>query len=319
MKTDKSLNINLTALDDLFETTESREDNQRERLYKIELSKIHDFPNHPYHVKDDEAMNELVSSIQQSGLISPIMVRKTGDDSYELIAGHRRKRAFELAGIEKIPCRVFEMSHDEAVIAMVDSNLQRDEILPSEKAFAYRMRLEAMNHQGKRTDLTSAPVGHKLQNPKSRDTLAEIVGESREQIRRYIRLTELIPDLLQMVDERKIALRPAVELSYLTPDEQCNLLETIRSEDCTPSLAQAQQMRKYSEMGVLRMDTIFKIMTEPKGNQKEMVRLPMERIPVERVQKMMKCANIPSLDEFLIQAATHYLRYLERQNERWER
>ena len=320
MKTDKSLNINLTALDDLFETTESREDNQRERLYEIELSKIHDFPNHPYHVKDDEAMNELVSSIQQSGLISPIMVRKTGEDSYELIAGHRRKRAFELAGIKKIPCRVFEMSHDEAVIAMVDSNLQRDEILPSEKAFAYRMRLEAMNHQGKRTDLTSAPVGHKLQNPKSRDTLAEIVGESREQIRRYIRLTELISDLLQMVDERKIALRPAVELSYLTPDEQRNLLETIRSEDCTPSLAQAQQMRKLSELGQLSMDAVFETMTKQKANQVEKIAVPISSLPVNKIRFFTKAEPTPKvMQDFLLKAVDHYVRYLNRQREWGER
>ena len=302
--------------DALFEPAESHETKESELIQEIALSKIKSFPDHPYHVKDDEAMNELVDSIKTNGLLSPILVRKTDDDCYELISGHRRKRAFELTGLEKIPCRVCEMNCDEAVIAMVDSNLQRDEILPSEKAFAYKMRLEAMNHQGRRTDLTLTPL---VSKSRANEKLGEIVGESREQIRRYIRLTELLPELLQMVDERRIALRSAVELSYLTKDEQRDLLETIESEDCTPSLSQSQQMRKLSEQGQLDMDAIFKLMTEPKGNQKEVIRIPITRLPLERVEKMMQRAKISSLDDFMILSATHYLRYLERQAERWDR
>ncbi len=302
--------------DALFEPAESHETKESKLIQEIALSKIKSFPDHPYHVKDDEAMNELVDSIKTNGLLSPILVRKTDDAHYELISGHRRKRAFELAGIEKIPCRVCEMSRDEAVIAMVDSNLQRNEILPSEKAFAYKMRLEAMNHQGRRTDLALTPL---VSKSRANEKLGEIVGESREQIRRYIRLTELLPELLQMVDERRIALRSAVELSYLTKDEQRDLLETIESEDCTPSLSQSQQMRKLSEQGQLDMDAIFKLMTEPKGNQKEVIRIPITRLPLERVEKMMQRAKISSLDDFMILSATHYLRYLERQAERWDR
>ena len=316
MKTNLT-DIRLAPLDDLFETVESREDNQRERIYEIELSKIQPFPDHPYHVKDDDAMNELVDSIKTNGLLSPILVRKIDDDHYELISGHRRKRAFELAGMKKIPCRVCEMNRDEAVIAMVESNLQRDEILPSEKAFALKMRLEAMNRRpGRPAKGNSTPV---VSEKRTNEKLGEIVGESREQIRRYIRLTELIPELLAMVDERKIALRPAVELSYLTKDEQRNLLETIRSEDCTPSLSQAQQMRKLSEQGALSMDAVFRIMTAPKGNQKEMVRLPLDKLPMERIGKMLKRTRIESLDQFVLQSVSFYLRHLELQAERWER
>ena len=316
MKT-KPIDIRLAPLDDLFETVESREDNQRERIYEIELSKIRSFPDHPYHVKDDDAMNELVDSIKTNGLLSPILVRKIDNDHYELISGHRRKRAFELAGIEKIPCRVCEMSRDEAVIAMVDSNLQRDEILPSEKAFAFKMRLEAMNRRpGRPAKSNLTPV---VSEKRTNEKLGEIVGESREQIRRYIRLTELISELLDMVDERKIALRPAVELSYLSKNEQRDLLETIRSEDCTPSLSQAQQMRKLSEQGALSMDAVFHIMTAPKGNQKEMVRLPLEELPVERIGKILKRTSIGTVDQFVKQSVTFYLRHLERQAERWER
>lgn len=316
MKTEPK-DIRLAPLDDLFESAESREDNQRERIYEIELSKIRPFPDHPYHVKDDDAMNELVDSIKTNGLLSPILVRKIDDDHYELISGHRRKRAFELAGMKKIPCRVCEMNRDEAVIAMVESNLQRDEILPSEKAFAFKMRLEAMNRRpGRPAKSNLTPV---VSEKRTNEKLGEIVGESREQIRRYIRLTELIPELLDMVDERKIALRPAVELSYLTKDEQRDLLETIRSEDCTPSLSQAQQMRKLSEQGALGMDAVFKIMTAPKGNQKEMVRLPLDKLPMERIGKMLKRTCIESLDQFVLQSVSFYLRHLELQAERWER
>ena len=313
----ETTDLRFASAEALFEPAESHEANSHEQIQEIALSKIKSFPGHPYHVKGDESMNELVDSIKTNGLLSPILVRKTDDAHYELISGHRRKRAFELARIEKIPCRVCEMSRDEAVIAMVDSNLQRDEILPSEKAFAYKMRLEAMNcRPGRPMKSNSTPV---VSEKRTNEKLGEIVGESREQIRRYIRLTELLPELLQMVDERRIALRPAVELSYLSKDEQRDLLETIESEDCTPSLSQSQQMRKLSEQGLLNMDAIFNLMTEPKGNQKEVIRIPITRLPLERVEKMMRRAKIQSLNDFMILSATYYLRYLERQAERWER
>lgn len=227
--------IELTAFDDLFQTDESREDLQRERLMDIPVKDIREFPNHPYHVKDDENMMELVESVKTYGFLQPILVRPLEDGTYEMVSGHRRKRAFELAGIDKISARVRELSMDEAILMMVDSNLQRDEILPSEKAFAYKMRLEAMKRQGQRTDLTCVPVAHKSENPRSRAILAEQVGESQDQVRRYIRLTELIPALLALVDEKRIALRPAVELSYLPKEAQEWIAECIDYLDATPT------------------------------------------------------------------------------------
>ena len=263
--------IELTAFDDLFQTDESREDLQRERLMDIPVKDIRDFPNHPYHVKDDENMMELVESVKTYGLLQPILVRPLEDGTYEMVSGHRRKRAFELAGIEKISARVRELSQDEAILMMVDSNLQRDEILPSEKAFAYKMRLDAMTRQGKRTDLTSTPVVEKLSGKSALSVtkLGEAVGESREQIRRYIRLTELIPALLTLVDEKRIALRPAVELSYLPKEAQEWIAECIDYLDATPSHAQTIKMRKFQEQGKLTQEVVESIMDEEKPNQRE--------------------------------------------------
>ena len=268
----------LTSLDDLFTTQEERDSAKRETVLDIPLSEISDFPDHPFKVRMDEAMMEMADSIRQYGVLVPGMVRQKPDGGYEMIAGHRRKAASELAQKETMPCLVRDLTDDEAIIIMVDSNLQRETLLPSEKAFAYRMKLEAMKRQGQRTDLTCAPVEHKLSGAKSRDLLADQVGESKDQIRRYIRLTYLIPPLLDMVDEGKVSMRPAVELSYLPEKEQTMLHEMIKLEDCTPSHAQAIKMRRFAEEGKLSEEVILSIMQEEKPNQKEQFRMPRERI-----------------------------------------
>lgn len=284
--------INLTSLDDLFSTEESRAEAEKERVQDIPIAEIDGFPNHPFHVDMDDAMSEMVESVKRFGVLSPAVARQKDDGRYELISGHRRKKACELAGIEKMPVIVRNMDRDEAIIFMVDSNLQRERLLPSEKAFSYKMRLEAMKRQGQRTDLTSSPLGTKL---RSDTELAQRAGESRNQIQRYIRLTELIPDLLQMVDEGKIAFRPAVELSYLTKEEQASLHEAMESEDCTPSLAQAIKIKKFSQEGRLNGDVILSILSEEKPNQREVYRLPKERIdkyfpkgtPSEKIEEII--------------------------------
>lgn len=244
-------NMKLTSIDDLFETDASREEKQREKVLDISLSEINDFPNHPFKVKMDEAMLEMADSVKQYGILVPALVRPKVNGGYEMIAGHRRKKASELAGKETIPCIVRELSEDEAILAMINSNLQRESILPSEKAFAYKMKLEAMNRQGQRTDLTSSQFRNKLDGKKSSEVLAEQVGESKNQIFRYIRLTELIPPILEMVDEKQIAFNPAVEISYLTENEQTELLSVMKQEENTPSLSQAQRMKKFSQEGRL--------------------------------------------------------------------
>ena len=259
-------NIELSAFDDLFETDESRADLKRERLIEIPATEIQDFPEHPYQVRDDESMMELVESIKEKGLINPVMVRPLPDGKYEMIAGHRRKRACEIAGIETVMARVTDVSRDEAILIMVDSNLQREEILPSEKAFAFKMRLEAMKRQGKRTDLTSVPTAQKLKT--SRELLGEQVGESQDQIRRYIRLTNLIPEMLNLVDDKKIAMRPAVEISYLSSEEQLDLANAIDAEQCTPSHDQTLRMKRFSQEGKLTQEAIQAIMSEAKPNQR---------------------------------------------------
>lgn len=303
--------IELTPFDDLFMTDEDREDSQKERLTEIPLTMIRDFPNHPYHVKDDENMMELVESVKAYGLLQPVLVRQLGDGTYEMVSGHRRKRAFEIAGIELIPARVKELSRDEAILMMVDSNLQRDEILPSEKAFAYKMRLEAMNRQGKRLDLTCAPVEHKLQGVKSRDVLADAVGESREQIRRYIRLTELIPALLTLVDEKRIALRPAVELSYLPKEAQEWIAECIDYLDATPSHAQTIKMRKFQEQGKLTREVVESIMDEEKPNQREKPVFRDKRI----ANLIPKSVPLAQQSDYVVKALEFYNRHLQRKRE----
>ncbi|WP_455565873.1 ParB/RepB/Spo0J family partition protein [Paenibacillus dendritiformis] len=277
-KDDMRASIKLTTVADLFSTEESRADEKREKVLDIPLSEISDFPGHPFKVKADEAMLEMAESVKQYGVLVPGLVRPKADGGYEMVAGHRRKKASELAGSETMPCIVRELDDDQATIIMVDSNLQREYILPSEKAFAYKMKLEAMKRQGQRTDLTSAQLGRKLEGKESREILAEQVGESKNQISRYIRLTELTPSILEMVDDKRIAFNPAVELSYLSEEEQQALYETMQSEDCTPSLAQAQRMKKLSQDGRLNVDVIFSILTEEKPNQKEKMTIRRERV-----------------------------------------
>ena len=278
----------LTSVDSLFTTQEEREEAGRENVREIPLSEITDFPNHPFQVRMDEKMTEMTDSIRQYGVLVPAIVREKPEGGYEMVSGHRRKAACELAGTQSLPCIVRNLTDDEAILIMVDSNLQREQILPSEKAFAYKMKLEAMKRQGQRTDLTSVPLAQKLN---SRAELGKTVGESQDQVRRFIRLTYLIPELLELVDNGKMALRPAVELSYLPEQEQRTLLETIECEECTPSFAQAMKLRKFSQEGKLNEDVILSIMQEEKPNQKEQFRMPKERIsrffaPGTPVQKM---------------------------------
>ena len=275
----------LTTLDDLFSTQEEREVASQPRVQDISIDLIDEFPNHPFKVRMDESMMEMADSVKQHGILVPAIIRPKADGRYEMVAGHRRMTACMIAEKEEIPCIVRELTDEEATIIMVDSNLQREQLLPSEKAFAYKMKLDALKRQGKRLDLTSDPVGPKLGH-RSNEELASSSPDSKTQIQRYIRLTALIPELLDLVDNSvlkekdklQIALRPAVELSYLTQQEQRDLHETMLTEDCTPSHVQAIKMRKFSEEGRLNMDVIFSIMQEEKPNQKEQFKIPKDRI-----------------------------------------
>ena len=268
----------MTPLDDLFSTGESRAEAQLEKVVTLNPADISDFPNHPFKVKQDEAMAEMVDSVKLYGVLAPALVRPKADGGYEMVAGHRRKCAATLAGITEMPCIVRNLTDDEATIIMVDSNLQRETILPSEKAFAYKMKLEAMKRQGQRSDLTSTPLEPKLKGSRSNEELAASSPDSRSQIQRYIRLTELIPPVLDMVDSGKIAFRPAVELSYLSKEQQQSLYDTMECEDCTPSLAQAIKMKEFSRDGKLTAEVILSIMQEEKPNQREQFKMPKERI-----------------------------------------
>ena len=271
----KPRDLGMTPLDDLFSTDESRAEAQLEKVVTLNPTDISDFPNHPFKVKRDEAMAEMVDSVKQYGVLVPALVRPKADGGYEMVAGHRRKCAATLAGITEMPCIVRNLTDDEATIIMVDSNLQRETILPSEKAFAYKMKLEAMKRQGQRSDLTSTPL---VSKSRSNEELGQKNGDSREQVRRFIRLTELIPSVLDMVDSGKIAFRPAVELSYLSKEQQQSLYDTMECEDCTPSLAQAIKMKEFSRDGKLTEEVILSIMQEEKPNQREQFKMPKERI-----------------------------------------
>ena len=309
MARNRESKIELTAYDDLFETDESRAEANLSKIREIPIAEIDEFPDHPFKVLMDEDMEQLVDSVRRSGVMTPATVRQKEDGRYELISGHRRKKACEIAGLETLKCEVKELTRDEAIIVMVESNLQRTTILPSEKAFAYKMRLEAMKRQGQRTDLTCSPVGNKLQGVKSSDELAEKVGESKNQIFRYIRLTELVPEILQMVDERQIAFRPAVEISYLSEEQQYTLLEAMGYNDATPSLAQAIKMKKFMQEGKLTDEVIQSIMQEEKPNQKE-----KPAFKDERITKLIP-KSIPRGQEtdFVVKALEFYNRHLQRQ------
>ena len=302
----------LTSLDSLFTTQEQRDEAKRDSVQDIPISQISDFPEHPFKVKQDEAMLEMAESVRQYGVLVPGLVRQLEDGSYQMVSGHRRKLASRLAGRDTIPCIVRDLTDDEAVIIMVDSNLQRERVLPSEKAFAYKMKLDAMRRQqGERTDLTCVPVGHKLDSKRSRELLADNSPDSNTQIQRYIRLTNLIPEILDMVDDGRIAFRPAVELSYLTEQEQSALYDTMGREDCTPSLAQAIKMKAFSRDGKLTDAVILSIMEEEKPNQKEQF-----RIPKERISKYFKPGTpVRTMEDTIIKALDYY-RKRQREMER---
>lgn len=291
----KKLDLPLTPLDELFTTEEQRQEDKLERVKEIPVTELKPFQNHPFKVLQDDEMDRLCESIKEYGVLSPLMVRPI-DGGYEIVSGHRRKIAAELLGMEKLPVLVREMTNDEAVILMVDSNIQRENLLPSEKAFAYKMKLEAMKHQGKVIDSACAQVGHK-----SRDVIAEQSGESRETIRRYIRLTELAPPLLELVDQKRIAFSPAVELSYLTKEEQAELWSLIESEDCTPSFSQSVRMKKLSQEARLTPEVIYAVMTEEKPNQKEQVRIQTDKLkkyfPRGYTASQMEAAILKLLEE----------------------
>lgn len=274
----RELPMNLPSLDDLFTSQEERDERAKDKIEEIQLSLIDDFPDHPFHVRDNEEMQRLAESVKEVGVLTPAKLRRKEDGRYELISGHRRKRASELAGKETLPSIVKDMTRDEAIIEMVDANLQRERILPSEKAYSYKMKLEAMKRQGQRNDLTCAPLAHKLKGKRSRDIVAEDAGESKDQVRRYIRLTELIPEILEIVDEGGIGMRPAVEISYLSKSEQVDLFKAMEQQSCTPSHAQAIKLKRFSSEGRLSADVIYSIMCEEKPNQAEQFRIPSEQI-----------------------------------------
>ena len=300
------IDLGLTAYDEMFMTDQERTDAKLPRIYDIPLDQIDDFPDHPFKVRMDEDMDQLVQSIKERGLITPITLRTKDDGRYEIVSGHRRKKACELAGLPTVKAEIREMSRDEAIILMVESNLQRSVILPSEKAFSYKMRLEAMKRQGQRTDLTSSPVETKL---RSTEQIAQTVSDSRAQIDRFIRLTELIPELLQMVDDGKIAMRPAVELSYLTKKEQQWLAEAIDYADCTPSHTQAIRMRAFSKDGNLGPHVIENILNEEKPNQVEKISLKYN----DAKRFIPSSVPIQKAGEYIMKALEFYQRYQERQ------
>ena len=309
MARSRETKIELTAYDDLFQTDESREEEKLSKIRDIPISEIDEFPDHPFKVLMDEDMEQLVESIKRNGVMTPATVRLKEDGRYELISGHRRKKACELAGLETLKCEVKELTRDEAIIVMVESNLQRSVILPSEKAFAYKMRLEAMKRQaGRPTKDNYSPVGNNSEFATSSDELAEKVGESKNQIFRYIRLTELVPEILQMVDERQIAFRPAVEISYLTEEQQYTLLEAMEYNDATPSLAQAIKMKKYNQDGKLTSEVIQSIMEEEKPNQKEKPAFRDERI----TKLIPKTVPRGQETDFVVKALEFYNRHLQR-------
>lgn len=307
---DRKSDFALPTLDDLFSTQEERDEARLEKIRDIPLDLIDDFPDHPFHVRDDEDMVQLVESIKTNGVLTPAVLRQKEDGRYEIVSGHRRKRACELAGLTTLRSEIKDLTRDEAVVYMVESNFQRTTILPSEKAFAYKMRLEAMKRQaGRPQQENGAPVGH---HSKSRDILAEESGESREQIRRYIRLTNLVPELLELVDEGRIKMRPAVELSYLDEDSQRDVVEQIDINDCTPSHDQTIRMRKMFESGKLTAEAVEAIMSEEKPNQRERIVLRGDRVR----SLIPKNVQLKDTEDYVCKALEHYAKYLRYRSER---
>lgn len=302
------VDLGLTGYNELFSSESSRNELKRPKIMDIPLSEIDDAPNHPFKVRVDEDMYKLVKSIEENGIIVPAIVRKKADGRYELVAGHRRKKACELAGIKTLKAEIRNISYDEAVVMMVESNFQRTKLLPSELAFSYKMRMDALKRQGKRTDMSSTPMVAKL---RTGDELGKIHNDSREQVRRYIRLTELIKELLDMVDEDKIAFRPAVELSYLSREEQELLLDTIKCEEATPSLAQALKMKQFSKEGKLNADKILEIMRERKPNQEEKIAFKAESL---RKYIPRSIISPKETEEYILKALAHYRDFLKEGN-----
>ena len=310
MSRKKDIDLDLTGFAELFMNDEGRAESRLPRIYDIPLSEIDDFPNHPFKVKMDEDMDQLVQSVKERGIITPVTLRQKEDGRYEIVSGHRRRKACELAGLERVPAEIKELSRDEAIILMVESNLQRSIILPSEKAFSYKMRLEAMKRQAGRPPKDNySPVGNNLAGTTSSELMAEQIGESKNQIYRYIRLTELIPELLDMVDENKIAFRPAVELSYLTETEQHNLLNSISYNDATPSLPQAIRLKEFSKAGKLSAEVIEAILGEEKPNQKEKLSFKAERLR----PYIPSTVPLEKTEDYIIKALEYYQRARERQ------
>ena len=306
----------LTRLDDLFTTQEQRDDEKLSKIRDIPLTEIDDFPDHPFKVRDDEDMAQLVESVKERGVITPATVRQKEDGRYEIISGHRRKRACELAGFETLRCEVVDLDRDEAIILMVESNYQRSQILPSEKAFAYKMRLEAMNRKaGRPSKENLTPVESDYEKLRTNEKFANEVGESREQIRRYIRLTNLVPELLEFVDEGRIKMRPAVELSYLDEDCQRDVVDEIDLNDCTPSHDQTIRMRKFFDEGKLTTEAIQAIMSEEKPNQREKIVLRGDRV----WQLIPKNISVSQTEDYVCKALEHYNNFLRRRAERDER
>lgn len=315
MSKERNTDFTLNSLDDLFTSQNERDNGYLPNIQDIPLELLDDFPNHPFRVRDDEDMLKLIESVSERGVLVPAIVRPKADGRYELISGHRRKRASECAEKKTLRCMVSDLDDDAATIIMVDSNIQRTDILPSEKAFAYKMKLDAMKHQGQRTDLTSNPQGRKLVNKETAQIVGEENGDSQTQVRRYVRLTYLVPELLEMVDEGRIKMRPAVEISYLDEDNQRDLVDAIDTEDCTPSHSQTIKMRKFFDEGKLSSDVITSIMQEEKPNQKEKI-----IIPNKTVEKYIpKSIPAEKRQDYVCKALEHYGKYLQRMRDRESR
>lgn len=315
MSKERNTDFTLNSLDDLFTSQNERDNGYLPNIQDIPLELLDDFPNHPFRVRDDEDMLKLIESVSERGVLVPAIVRPKADGRYELISGHRRKRASECAEKKTLRCMVSDLDDDAATIIMVDSNIQRTDILPSEKAFAYKMKLDAMKHQGQRTDLTSNPQGRKLVNKETAQIVSEENGDSQTQVRRYVRLTYLVPELLEMVDEGRIKMRPAVEISYLDEDNQRDLVDAIDTEDCTPSHAQTIKMRKFFDEGKLSSDVITSIMQEEKPNQKEKI-----VIPNKTVEKYIpKSIPAEKRQDYVCKALEHYGKYLQKMRDRESR
>ena len=315
MSKERNTDFTLNSLDDLFTSQNERDNGYLPNIQDIPLELLDDFPNHPFRVRDDEDMLKLIESVSERGVLVPAIVRPKADGRYELISGHRRKRASECAEKKTLRCMVSDLDDDAATIIMVDSNIQRTDILPSEKAFAYKMKLDAMKHQGQRTDLTSNPQGRKLVNKETAQIVGEENGDSQTQVRRYVRLTYLVPELLEMVEEGRIKMSPAVEISYLDEDNQRDLVDAIDTEDCTPSHAQTIKMRKFFDEGKLSSDVITSIMQEEKPNQKEKI-----VIPNKTVEKYIpKSIPAEKRQDYVCKALEHYGKYLQKMRDRESR